>query len=151
MSRPRAHGVWVFSPPLIFYCPIPHPLATHTHTPGSAYSLDNTRNDLSPTMGEGQRLETLPENQPSQVAFLLTYLLPSPASRHPSNRLMATGAEKQSLSEQCFSSLCSSSPAEASSGGSCCRQIRNQEVRQQLQKPRRKVTRQKLRHQENGG
>lgn len=32
MSRPRAHGVWVFSPPLIFYCPIPHPLATHTHT-----------------------------------------------------------------------------------------------------------------------
>lgn len=70
MSRLRAHGVLGFFPPLLFYCPTPHPLATHTHIPCRAYTLDNTRNDLSPAVGEGQGLETLPENQHSQVAFL---------------------------------------------------------------------------------
>lgn len=72
MCQDLGQMVFIFFP-LLFYSPNPHP-RPHTHNSCSAYTLDNTRNDLCPVMGEGQGLQTLPENPDRQVAFLLTYL-----------------------------------------------------------------------------
>lgn len=65
--------VFCFYFPLIFHCLTPSPLATHISC--SAYTLDNTRNDLSLSWEKARDFQTLPENQHSHVAFLLTYLL----------------------------------------------------------------------------
>lgn len=53
----RTQGTWcsvLFSINISLPHLTPSPLATHISC--SAYTLDNTRNDLSPAMGEGQGL-----------------------------------------------------------------------------------------------
>lgn len=152
MSRPRVHRVLGFFP-FIFCCPTPHPLATHTHIPCSAYILDNTRNDLSPPWEKAKDFRHSLKTNTVKWRFcshIPSASLPLPPVT-PQTSKWPTGAEKESLSEQHLFSLCSYSPPEAPSGCSSCRQICIQEDRWQLQKPRWKVTRQTLWHQENGG
>lgn len=149
MSRPRAHGVLGFFSPLIFYAPslIPWP---HTHTSHAVLTLWTIQGmtcllpwEKAKGLRHSLKTNTVKWHFCSPIS---SPPLPLPPTTPQTSKWLL--GQRNRVSEQHFCSLCSYSPAEASSGCSSCRQICIQEDRWQLQKPRWKVTRQKLWHQE---